>query len=277
MGVVSWVRRVVENRYVWITLVLLLFAAVEFGGRFLPGNELIHSAGAILQLDQATVMVRPDDGGSSGSGVTFNRGGQAFVLTAAHVVEDCVLETNGIYRFKPVEVLIGIKDTGSTVGQQVYKADIVAYSDSEDGEDIAILRVRKYGEWPVGVQFNQQEVVPIGTRLFHVGCLYGLDGQNSFSDGTLSQTGRISRGKEFDQSSCFVFPGSSGGGIFDSEGRYVGLVTRWRGPGINLFVPMRRILAWARQYNLEWVFDPDLPVPPEAIRKAEIGPTQFNW
>lgn len=218
-------------------------------------------------FNSARVCVQIDTTNCYGTGIMINRGGQAWVITAAHVVDD-VRTTNG---FTPVKIVTRI------AGQQSYTADVVVYSNAETGEDIALLRVRRSGEWPYSATFAGPEPPLPGTRVFHAGCIPGMEGLNSCTEGIVGLTGLFYEDKEYDQTTFASWPGSSGGGVFDSEGRCVGLVVRGAVLGSSLIVPARRIIAWAKQNKLEWLLDPDLPVPPGCLRRADIGPTLTFW
>jgi hypothetical protein len=50
--------------------------------------------------------------------------------------------------------------------------------------------------------------------------------------------------------------------VFHKEtGEYVGMVTAGYGQNMSLLVPLRRILAWAKAVDAEWVFHDSPPEP----------------
>ena len=142
------------------------------------------------------------------------------------------------------------------------EAKVLAYSDPEVGDDLALLEVLQDNFTDVSAEFDDSGNVPlkIGTEIVHVGCTLGL--YDSTSYGIISQTDRdlIGTGKVFDQTSCMGYPGSSGGGVYLKNGKCVGLLVRGSGAGLNFIVPTRRMWEWATKYKLEWAIDPSSPV-----------------
>ena len=69
------------------------------------------------------------------------------------------------------------------------------------------------------------------------------------TSGIISQVGRIHGKVEFDQTTVTAFPGSSGGGVYLQDGRYVGMIVRGAGEGFNLMVPVRRMVRWAEKHE----------------------------
>jgi hypothetical protein len=70
----------------------------------------------------------------------------------------------------------------------------------------------------------------------------------------------------FDQTSCMGYPGSSGGGVYTTDGKCIGLLVLGAGPGLNFIVPGRRMLVWARKMKIEWALDPTVPMPMHMVR-----------
>ena len=108
---------------------------------------------------------------------------------------------------------------------------------------------------------EKEKIIPIGTRLFHVGSLLGQMGANSMTTGIVSQVGRTMGKVEFDQTTVTAFPGSSGGGVFLQNGSYVGMLVRGAGENFNLIVPIRRIKDWAEKNKVLWAIDPAVALP----------------
>jgi len=54
-----------------------------------------------------------------------------------------------------------------------------------------------------------------------------------------------------------VVPGSSGGGIFDANGRVLGIVVGLHTPGIGLYVPVRELLKWSEVSGTTWALKLD--------------------
>lgn len=235
-------------------------------------------------LQSISVTVTAKNG--AGSGVIFTReikdGERAkkvnFVWTAAHVLEGLrsirtFVDSDGHVKktveFQDAEIKKKIIEGGRTMGQLVLDAKVVKYSDAKTGEDLALLMIRKADFVQDSLKFYVDEEgkgLPLGAQLFHVGSLLGEDGSNSMTTGIMSQVGRtvsLSGGPKvlFDQTTVTAFPGSSGGGVFTTDGRYVGMLVRGAGETFNLIVPVRRMRKWAEKENLLWAMDPSAKAP----------------
>lgn len=204
-----------------------------------------------------------------------NRNGVNYVLTAGHVVSHLrktrsIIDPKSgqpkvVVEFDDAKVVKEIYDDEQrSVGRLVMDAEVLRYSDADNGDDLALLRLRKKDFVKCSVHFDEKGIVPIGTDLLHVGSLLGQQGSNSLTTGIVSQHGRVLRGVVYDQSTCAAFPGSSGGGLYrKSDGVYVGMIVRGAGETFNLYVPMRRIQKWAERVGVQFVLSDKLPVPDE--------------
>jgi len=240
------------------------------------------------KLQEVSVTVKA--GFSEGSGVIITREVTIapnkvekinFVWTAGHVIDGLrsvrTIITNGqprkIVEFKDAQVVKELIEDGRRVGEIKMDAKVIKYSDSEDGEDLALLMIRKRSFITTNSEFHSGPTpVPIGTELYHVGSLLGQVGSNSMTRGIMSSIGRVlnlgsSGGVVFDQTTVTAFPGSSGGGVFLSErsgdkaGQYVGMLVRGAGETFNLIVPVRRMKTWAKSENIDWAIDTNVPMP----------------
>ena len=267
-----------------------LFCVVVFLG--LGGFAQAADISTYLQDISVTIKTK----GGEGSGVVFSRdiasdaGAKKvnFVWTAAHVLENIrsvrtVLGSDGhlkkMIEFQDVEIVKKLVENGRTVGQLVIDAKVIKYSDAKDGEDLALLMIRKFGFVDVSAKFYEDKDgkgVTLGTQLYHVGSLLGSEGSNSMTAGIMSQIGRtvaLNGGAKvlFDQTTVTAFPGSSGGGVFLTDGQYIGMLVRGAGETFNLIVPMRRISKWAKEENIVWALDQKVPAPTlEQIEKLEV-------
>jgi len=259
-------------------------------------------------LQNVSVTIRSEGAfsASEGSGVIFTRRDSNgnlvnFVWTAAHVVDNLRLTkrvlVDGTYKtivhFKDPVIIKEIRQNGRTVGRLQMDAEVLKYSESEDGHDLALLRVRKFNFVTDSVVFYLDKAIPpLGTDLLHVGSLLGQMGANSMTDGIYSQHGRILKNLNkhiFDQTTCTAFPGSSGGGVFlkhgvggigfvgpivDTRARYVGMLVRGAGEGFNLIVPVRRMVEYCQEHKIMWALDPNAAMPPEEeLKKMPIENT----
>lgn len=258
----------------------------------LPSVCLGDDISSYLQNISVTVTAK----GGSGSGVIFTReirdGDKTkkvnFVWTAAHVLEGLrsvrtFIDSDGHVKktveFQDAEIKKKIIESGRTIGQLVLDARVVKYSDAKTGEDLALLMIRKSDFVQDTLRFyvDKEGVgLPLGTQLFHVGSLLGEDGSNSMTTGIMSQVGRtlsLSGGPKtlFDQTTVTAFPGSSGGGVFSTDGNYVGMLVRGAGETFNLIVPVRRIRKWAEGEKILWAMDPSENAPSmDEIEKISV-------
>ena len=236
------------------------------------------------------ISVTVNSGLGEGSGVLITRDvivapGKVekinFVWTAAHVIDNLRSErrvvengqTKRVIEFRDAKIIKEHIEDGRTVGESSMYAKVIKYSDSENGEDLAILMVRKKGFVTASAVFYADDTsTPVGTELYHVGSLLGQVGSNSMTRGILSQVGRVldlgnGEGVVFDQTTVTAFPGSSGGGVFLSErtpdkaGQYVGMLVRGAGETFNFIVPVRRMRTWAKDQKVSWAIDTNAKVP----------------
>ena len=240
-------------------------------------------------LQDVSVTVKA--GGGEGSGVIVTREVEVapnrkvkinFVWTAAHVVDGLRSvrtiikdgQSRKIVEFKDAQIVQELVEDGRRVGEVKMEAKVLKYSDAENGEDLALLMIRKKGFIDKSIVFykNEGKPVVIGTELYHVGSLLGQVGSNSMTRGICSQIGRVldlgtGSGVVFDQTTVTAFPGSSGGGVFLSErsgeksGHYVGMLVRGAGETFNLIVPVRRMRTYAKKENVLWAIDTDVKIP----------------
>jgi len=252
-------------------------------------NVLAQDNQLYQHLQDVSVTVK--SGFGEGSGVIVTREVEVapdvkknvnFVWTAAHVVDGLrsvrVEIKNGkpqtVVEFKDAQIVKELVEDGRRVGEIKMEAKVIKYSDAENGEDLALLMVRKKGFIDKTVTFykNEGKPVAIGTELYHVGSLLGQIGSNSMTRGICSQVGRVldlgnGDGVVFDQTTVTAFPGSSGGGVFLSErsgkkaGQYVGMLVRGAGETFNLIVPVRRMRKYGKEEGVLWAIDTDVKVP----------------
>jgi S1-C subfamily serine protease len=213
---------------------------------------------------------------SEGSGVLITREIEGekitFVWTCGHVIDNVRSIRTKIkdgtpkktVEFGDVQIVKELVEDGRRVGEMKMSAVVIKYSDADNGEDLALLMVRAkdYGKASAKFYLNQKEpIISIGTPLFHVGSLLGQFGSNSMTSGIVSQVGRMRNKIEYDQTTVTAFPGSSGGGVYLQDGRYVGMIVRGAGEGFNLMVPVRRMVRWAEKHDIMWALDPSVKSP----------------
>lgn len=266
-------KRVMTTGFVAL---LLLCASVAYADKQLAAD-----------LQSASVTIETDMG--SGSAVLVTRNGVTYALTAAHVVDSVrtqrsVVQADGssktVVEFGKVMVVRTITQSGREVGKIRLESQVIHYSDSEDGQDLAVLRLRYKSLKHYDLKFllEGDMISPSGTKLSHVGSLLGAIGSGSYTEGVMSKVGRIldlgnQGGVVFDQTSVTAFPGSSGGGVFlrdgPNKGAYIGMLVRGAGETYNLLSPIRRLHKYAKARNLLWLIDPSVD-PPKDLGKIPL-------
>jgi S1-C subfamily serine protease len=212
-------------------------------------------------LQQVSVKVEVGDGAGSGVLVSRKVGSvwKTFVWTAGHVAES-LKKSDGT--FGNAVIYQETRSFGKFVSVKRTPAKVIAYSEANLEEDLALLEVLEDNFYKGSAWFADESIPAVGTNLIHVGSTLGI--YNSVSLGIISQTDRdlLNTGKVFDQTSVMGYPGSSGGGVYRADnGACIGLLVRGAGAGINFIVPIRRMLPWAKANGVEWAINPDAPVP----------------
>lgn len=106
--------------------------------------------------------------------------------------------------------------------------------------DLCQIRVDNFSA--PAVELAPRDTLRVGTRVYAIGIPQGRE--TTLSDGLLSGLRRDDAGQLlFVQTSAPISSGSSGGGLFDAEGRLIGITTfaRRESQNVNLAVPAYRI------------------------------------
>ena len=136
-------------------------------------------------LQDISVTVKAN--GGTGSGVIVTRKikndkneeiNANFILTAAHVIDSNrttrkILDSEGreksVVEFSDAKIVKELIEGGRKVGELTMDAKVIKYSDADEGQDIAVLMIRKQGFVDCTARFYLKEEIPsIGTQLFHV-------------------------------------------------------------------------------------------------------------
>jgi len=255
----------------------------------LAADKKQHNTAEHLQNVSVTIRSEGEWSAGEGSGVIFSRKDKDgnlvnLVWTAGHVVDNLRSTRKVVVRgasktiveFKDPMVVKEIRQNGRTVGRLQMDAEVLKYSDADNGHDLALLRVRKLNFVTDTVTFYLDKKIPeLGTDLLHVGSLLGQMGANSMTDGIYSQHGRLIKSLNkhvFDQTTVTAFPGSSGGGVYlKSNAQYIGMLVRGAGEGFNLIVPVRRMQDYCEKHKIMWALDKNVAMPTEEdIKKLPI-------
>lgn len=260
----------------------------------------LYAENVIDHIQNISVMVSTERGSGSGTIITRNIKHTTdskttertnFVLTAAHVVEnlrsvrtivDPIKGTDKkIVEFKPVFVIKDLVEEGRKVGESKFEGRVIKYSDSENGEDLALIMLYKKDFIKDSAKFylDGDKITPVGTNLYHLGSRNGSIGSGSLTTGIISKIGQVitlnNRPILFDLITTPIEPGSSGGAVFLSDGQNAGqlcgVVVRGGSSTFGLIVPIRRVYLWAKDNNLEWVLDDKIVAPTlDEINKTSV-------
>lgn len=165
----------------------------------------LSNAEIIKRVKPATVFIETTEG--AGSGMIIDASG--YILTNAHVVEDVSIAK--------VKLSDGRILTALVVGR-------------DESIDLAILKISgsNFSKVELG---NSDEVVQ-GDEVFTLGYPFGLKGDVSFKEGTISR--RISdESSTYLETSAEIHPGNSGGPLVNKYGEVIGVNTAVLGSSIK--------------------------------------------
>ena len=163
---------------------------------------------------------------------TTNVAAQVFENTwrSVVVIENGDKQGSGVI-VRPNVVATNCHVVDEGVGIVVYKADErKAATDSDfhatirhadNARDFCLLDVA--GLWGIAAAVRQYNTLKVGEDVYNLGAPKGLD--LSLSSGIISQL-REFDGQRWIQTDAAISPGSSGGGMFDSEGNLIGITTQ---------------------------------------------------
>ena len=187
-------------------------------------------AGDVFELTWRSVVVI-ETGGGQGSGVALKPN---LVATNCHVTDAAT---------SPIAVFKG--ENRRADKSQSHPARVVA---GDRQRDVCLLEVS--GLWAIPAETRKAAEMKIAEQVYAVGAPKGLD--FSISGGLVSQLrGEDAEGNPLAgsapliQTDTAISPGSSGGGLFDAQGKLVGLTTfGYRdSEGLNFAVP----IEWAME------------------------------
>lgn len=233
------------------------------------------------KIYKSSVMIHAND--CFGSGVAFKNGNHMFIWTAAHVLESSKdtekfinVETQKIefkVTFKDIYVSQDIYEDGRKVGRTTRYGKVIK---SSLIEDIALIKLYGGGNWPEQSCEFAKDTPKKGETLYHIGNFYGDLAPGAFSRLNFSQHGLLRKlftpnntdkdSVVFDHVTGVAHPGSSGGGVFNTNSDIVGLVSQFSGPSTNaqgsfLIIPSRRIKDFSEKQKIDWAFDKSKKVP----------------
>lgn len=183
--------------------------AVENASAVNDARRVFKSASRSVVLIEAS----PKGNVVQGSGVAFRNGASSkgrldrtWIVTNAHVVRG--------------ERIVNVRIDGSAKPAKVEFVD--------DDFDLALLNL---ADSVLPVVTPDSSNIEIGQRVYTVGSPLGLE--NSVSEGIVSGK-RQRSGISLIQTTAPISPGNSGGGLFDTSGRFIGITTFKLSGGENL-------------------------------------------
>jgi hypothetical protein len=184
-------------------------------------SAVSHSVARIETYDPGGRMIAQGSGVATGSSV---------VITNCHVVRDAQR--------------ISVKVSGNVHDGVVQTADKEL--------DLCSLRVTGLSSTPVTVASGE---VHVGEHVYAIGAPQGLE--LTISEGIVSSLRPTSKGTII-QTTAPISPGSSGGGLFDTKGRLVGIVTfqHKSGQNLNFALPATWIFEMQNRESTEDVTAP---------------------
>lgn len=235
--------------------------AVEDDGELykVGGAGLATIIDAVEKYAPAVLLVRTPKG--LGSGFFVNRDG--YLITNFHVVRGQ----------RHVSVTQFHRD-GREMRKIIYRDVRIAALDPF--HDLAVLKVEDGLEDNfTPVVFAPEEDVKLGEGVFVIGNPLGLE--RTVTEGVVSQVNRNFDGNLYLQIDAPVNPGNSGGPLFDSRGRVIGVVNMGVlvMEGLNFAIPARRV-KFLLNHLEAYAFDESNPLSgnfyPDAPRKPRPAP-----
>ena len=166
-----------------------------------PTPKAVNRAARVFENAwRSVVVVVTDDG--QGSGVIIRPN---IVATNCHVVDG----GGGIVVYKSDKRRA---NTDAAFSATIRRADAA--------RDFCLLDVD--GLWGIAATVRRYDTLEVGEDVYGLGAPRGLD--LSLSDGLVSQLREVD-GQRVIQTNAAISPGSSGGGLFDSESNLIGILT----------------------------------------------------
>lgn len=212
----------------------------------------------INHMKDVTVLVESQT--TAGTGLLINHGTNTYVLTAAHVVKPNV-EKGGFLKpdkLKSVKIFKTNFDINDNLIETIeVSGDIIKYSYND--YDLALIKIKK--SLSTGsVIFDLETDLKIGMETWNCGNYRGRTGSYSVGKGMVSYKNRIYFDKNYVQVSNVILFGNSGGGIFLTNQKCVGIVSLKFDEGFTLSVGIDRITKFAQEYDCLGILYPTLSI-----------------
>lgn len=192
-------------------------------------RNVLSNAEIIKRVKPATVFIETTDGAGSGMIISVD----GYILTNAHVVE-------GVSTAK-IKLSDGRAQTALVIGR-------------DENIDLAILKISG-SDFPKVDLGNSDDVVQ-GDEVFTLGYPFGLEGDVSFKEGTISR--KISdETTTYFETSAEIHPGNSGGPLVNKFGEVIGVNTATFGRTIK-GISLGETIKLAIPINTAQSYIPDL-------------------
>jgi hypothetical protein len=220
----------------------------------------------ILNAYESSVSVRvssPFKGVSQyGTGILITKDSQNMVLTCAHIFKkDMVYEIADIKFIKDIFVYRHKVDSnGTKIGEENWKADLIYF---DLIRDVAVLKLRNCNI-STTTKFDSR-ILPVGTPLFHISCF--LLHHNVFMTCNMSSPNMVpntsvnTHNLFYDQIDLLCVGGSSGGGVFNKDGKCIGIIVMaFCNSRCSALIPFRYIESSMATVCMDWIVnDKDAP------------------
>jgi tetratricopeptide (TPR) repeat protein len=174
------------------------------------------------------------------SGAVASLGSAVAISTEWLATNKHVVTTEAVGRDEKDDRLIRIRQ-----GDQTWKAggDYICDFDEKTPHDVCLLHVPGVHARPLSLRFSP--TLSVGEHVYAIGAPEGL--AVTLSDGLVSGI-RDMKSARVIQTTAPISPGSSGGGLFDSQGRLIGITTFFleEGQNLNFALPAEWILPLLR-------------------------------
>lgn len=188
-----------------ISLAIFTWQSLNLNVSNIVEPKVLSNTEIIAAVKPATVYIETTEG--VGSGMLIDADG--YILTNAHVVA-------GVSAAK-----VKLSDG------QLYSAEVKG---RDEIIDVAVLKIS--GQNFPFVKFGDSDKIIQGNDVFTLGYPFGLEGDVSFKEGTISR--RISDGdKTFLETSAEIHPGNSGGPLVNHFGEVIGINSAGFGKSIE--------------------------------------------
>lgn len=214
---------------IMIAIIIMVYSSIAMADAKLVNNLRNQSVAILAPSGSGKIM--------SGTGTLFRSRNKVYSLTCYHVVEGAISndQTYNVTVFSDEFV------RGKLVKRHVTTAKVVKYTPRFRGNDIAILEL-KDSHFGLGyAQFYVGDIPGAGTDIYHIGYFQGQYPLSS-SKGIISYIDRPINGGRRDHLDTTMYGGSSGGGIWDVNGNYIGMLSDGVDNRIGFMIPVRQIL-----------------------------------